>query len=150
MNSKITPIVIILFISAMLFTGCKQKEVADYVYPITPESETWDDYETVSERIEALRIPQETLEQLSNDQLVKATLDFPYIIDLFLSSSTDLKPSVEITLDKCDALKELVSREDGMDTLKQWAESENYTSLHNDLDEEILDILVEYLPKVIE
>lgn len=88
----------------------KKEEIMDiYVYPVTPDNEDWNE-RTVLQKIEACRIPEETLESLSNNALVVAVVDHPFIIDLYVTDS--FSTSVPNIPKKIDAYKEILSRSD--------------------------------------
>ena len=80
-----------------------------YEYPVTPKSEEWKNM-TVQEKLQACRIPRETLSNLSDTALVKAITDYPFFVDLYVYDSIEY--AVKIFPDQCDAYKEILSRKD--------------------------------------
>ena len=80
-----------------------------YVYPITPEDEEWDRIDSVEEKIEACRIPQELLNEMTNEELYQAIMDFPFLCDIFVATSQE--EGVESLEKTCDAYRELLSRD---------------------------------------
>ena len=53
----------------------------EYKYSITPDSDDWNDY-SVKEKVEMLRIPDEELSSMTNDELISAIYNYPYLIDI--------------------------------------------------------------------
>ena len=98
-------------------TGMGKNVSKYYEYPITPEDSEWKELGTVAEKIEACRIPIDTLEQMTEEELVQAILDFPFLTDLFVSAV--LPPSLDFFGDECDAYKELLERENGKEALME-------------------------------
>lgn len=86
----------------------KTNVLADYwKYPI--ESDSWNAMDAEA-RIDACRIPEEILTIMTAEQLVQAVLDFPYNIDVSVSSS--IETGLERLENQSDAYKELLSRDD--------------------------------------
>ena len=93
-------------------------------YLIKPGTEEWMKLGTVENKVEACRIPEETLKQMSNDELIEAVLDYPFLVNLFLSGRPG-EPSriaVKNVYEGCDALRELLSRRDGEEDLRAFWE----------------------------
>lgn len=101
-----------------------QRIITEYVYPVTPGTDEWDELETFSQRLAACRIPQETLEQMTTSALVNAVLDFPFLGNILIYENTET--GFKNLLNQCDALRELLTRPDGPNLL-----SESYLSLTN-------------------
>lgn len=92
-----------------------QVETVSFEYPITPDDPEWKELGSVRNKIEACRIPTEILDKMTDEQLIQAILDFPFLIDLFLvNSKEDGVKSLERT---CDAYRELLSRSSAKDAL---------------------------------
>lgn len=85
------------------------KEVT-HRYQITPESNDWFDY-TVQEKTEMLRIDDTELEKMSDQQLVRAIADYPYLVDIYAYDS--IGEGIEKLSENCDAFAELMSRNSG-------------------------------------
>lgn len=96
--------------------------IGHYEYPIKPGTTEWEELGTFSRRIAACRIPEETLDAMTTDALVDAVLDFPFLMNLMVYNSAS--EGFDCLLSQCDALKELLTREDGADKL-----AEEYASL---------------------
>ena len=101
-------------------------------YLIKPGTEEWMKLGTVENKVEACRIPEETLKQMSNDELIEAVLDYPFLVNLFLSGRPG-EPSriaVKNVYEGCDALRELLSRRDGEEALRTfWEERTKKTPI---------------------
>ena len=82
--------------------------VTHYEYPITTDSPDWFNY-TVLEKVEMLRIPDEILERMTDEALVTAIAEYPYLVDLGVYGSID--ESVPICCEYFSALNELLSRD---------------------------------------
>lgn len=121
-------------------------------YLIKPGTEEWKQLGTVQNKIEACRIPEETLEQMSNAELIEAILDYPFLVDLFLSGKPGepSRTAVKSVYEGCDALRELLSRRDGEEALRTfWEERTKKTpvtareEVQNDAIEALLKELCE-------
>ena len=108
MKNKI--IYILLVIICALNACTRQEKVERYVYPISLESEEWKSLKGHDEKIEVCRIDQETIDQLSTQQLVYAVLDYPLLMDMFVWDTYRMGYSA--LKDYCDALIALEKRED--------------------------------------
>lgn len=86
-----------------------------FEYSITPEDAMWDEFGTVEDKIEACRIPQNVLNSMTDEQLVQAVLDFPFLCDVFLYSSTE--EGVQNLEEICDAYAELLRRDNAKEIL---------------------------------
>lgn len=61
--------------------------------------------------IELLRIPRDALDDMSTEALVWSVLDFPYVGNAFASNRAN--GEVAFLAGQCDALEELLGRDDG-------------------------------------
>ncbi len=107
-------------LSGLLLTGAKvdpgdTEKSGHYVYPINVTSEKWFDY-TVLEKSEMLRIDDETLKRMSDEDLVYAIADYPYLVD-YLAYGED----VVMFSKSCSAIEELLSRETCADSLNRYS-----------------------------
>lgn len=96
--------------------------IDSYEYPITPGTTEWEELGTFSRRLAACRIPEETLNVMKTDALVDAVVKFPFLLNLMVYDS--VSDGFDSLLSQCDALRELLTREDGADKL-----AEKYISL---------------------
>ena len=117
---KVIGVLLLLVISGVCFTSvaADTKDLGEqehYVYPIDVTSENWFDY-TVLEKSEMLRIDDETLGKMTDEDLVYAIADYPYLVD-YLAYGEDVFRFSEY----CSALGELLSRETCADSLKKYS-----------------------------
>ena len=98
-----------IFMLLLFMTGIQARAEEDYVYPITPESEEWFHY-TPKEKAEMLKIDEETLNGMSDRQLVRAVATFPYLCDIHVYGT--MNDSVPLVEKYCSALGELITRDD--------------------------------------
>jgi hypothetical protein len=87
-----------------------------YVYPLTPDSPGWKGM-TVKEKVSLLRIDEGILHEMTDEQLIRAIADYPYIGDIHLYGIS-VFDGIEQVKEYCDALKELLSRPNYQDALK--------------------------------
>lgn len=92
--------------------------VTHYTYPITSESEDWLDY-SVLEKAEMLRIPEETLKNMTDEALVTAIAEYPYLCDL-LVYGTGIEDGIQTTRSYFSALDELLNRDTAQEALKTY------------------------------
>lgn len=100
-------------------TNSKESDIQS-VYPITPEDSAWNEMESIERKVAACRIPEEQLGIMSNDELIQAILDFPFLCDIFLYSS--IEEGVRALEKISDAYVELLSREDSKDSIMNFVE----------------------------
>lgn len=120
--------IIVLFsaLSAPVFAiDMNESSVSEYTidyyeYPITVDSPSWFQY-TVLEKVEMLRIPEKILNRMSDEALVQAIVDFPYIGDIYYYGS-GVYDGVHTVAKYCSALNELITRESGIRTLKSYGQ----------------------------
>ena len=89
-------------------------------YLIKPGTEEWVKLGTVQNKREACRIPEETLKQMSNDELIEAVLEYPFLVDIYLfgMEGEPVRTAAKSVYEGCDALRELLSRRDGEEALR--------------------------------
>lgn len=114
-----------------------------YIYP-DEMNPNWN-LRGIPERILSCRIPQSLLRHMSDEQLIQATLDFPFVIDVFLFSTNE--QGVKAVEEESDAYAELISRESALDSLlacveKRTEQFANQLSGEEELNNEILSILI--------
>lgn len=93
-------------------------DISETLYRITPDDAEWKYLNGVQEKIDACRIDRDLLQSMSTEQLIEAVLDYPFIIDLFLTD--DYESGVGSIYEKCDAFQELISRSDAEKTIVEW------------------------------
>lgn len=79
-----------------------------YKYEVTPDDAEWEQLESVEDKISACRIPENVLANMTEEQLLQAVWDFPFVYDVFSYSSTE--EGVKNLENICDAYEELISR----------------------------------------
>lgn len=89
-------------------------------YLIKPGTEEWVKLGTVQNKREACRIPEETLKQMSNDELIEAVLEYPFLVDIYVfgMEGEPVRTAAKSVYEGCDALRELLSRRDGEEALR--------------------------------
>lgn len=93
-------------------------------YLIKPGTEEWVNLRTEQNKKEALRIPEETLKQMSNDELLEAVIEYPFLVEVYLYGAPG-EPKITAAksiYEGCDALRELLSRPDGEEVLRAFWE----------------------------
>lgn len=122
-----------------------------YEYPITSASPEWPDM-TVGEKVEALKIPQEKLEAMTDEELIRALADYPYLINLGVYGKST-EESIETVRGYCSALDELLSRETAAESLDDYgrklaqaygraAEEDSVDSGHYEVVESLLNEII--------
>ena len=117
---KVICVLLLLALSGKCFIGVAvdakdRGKQEHYVYPIDVTSENWFDY-TVLEKSEMLRIDDETLGKMTDEDLVYAIADYPYLVD-YLAYGEDVFKFSKY----CSAMRELLSRETCADSLKKYS-----------------------------
>ncbi len=104
---------IVVALSISIFTACGivGETGRGYGYYDYPEQDTMN----AKEYMNACRISQEILNEMSNEELAQAIVDFPFLMDIFFSSQSP--PELVHFEEECDAYKELLLREDGKNAL---------------------------------
>ena len=123
-------------------------------YPTIPGTEEWDELETVESKLAACRIPQDVLLSMTDDELVQAVIDYPFIIDVFLND--DYRVAVDSLISNCDALRELLRRGSAKPSIMrileqrlQNAELNGLTS-YDEIINDALCVIVGYIPECCE
>lgn len=85
---KLTKILFGVAFSIIIIGSGKIKTTAtemenEELYPITVESDDWFDY-SVEEKSEMLKLDSETTKEMTDEQLVRAIADYPYLIDIYM------------------------------------------------------------------
>lgn len=88
------------------------------VYSVLPGDPEWEQLGSVEDKIRACSIDEEVLRNLTDEELVQAVLDYPFIIDLWLVD--DYRIGVQSICEHSDAFRELLSRDNAKDTLMGW------------------------------
>lgn len=96
------------------------KEGKRFEYSITTADEGWKEFQTKSEMVEALRIPEDVLKSLTTQELIELVYSYPLIVDLHLYNSVD--DALNAFELNCDAYRELITRNDAYVTLQNNSE----------------------------
>lgn len=88
----------------------------DYYEYSIPEN--WDTM-TVRERVEALIIPEEIISQMSDEALIQAIVDYPYLVDIYLYGG-DVVVGLEIAREYFSALDEFLVRSSAAESLNSY------------------------------
>ncbi len=104
----ISIVLVMVLISSAILIPSVLADDEFYAYPITIESDDWLEY-SVLEKQSMLSIDDSTVKGMSDEQLVHAVADFPYLVDIYVFDS------IETGLDElkktCDAYRELSGRD---------------------------------------
>ena len=84
-------------------------------YPVTPENEEWEKFQTHDEMISACNVPDVLLKNLATSELVELMLNYPLLGDIILYDNP--KTGFKIMSQTCNILSELLDREDGVTEL---------------------------------
>lgn len=120
-----------------------------YPYPNAETYPNWD-LMSVREKVEACKIPECHLKSMSDEQLIQATLDFPFIIDVFVYDTPAY--GVKNIAGYCDAYAELINRDSSLELLltlvKQRKEQfKNELSAEEEITNDCLACLIYYQEK---
>ena len=101
-NKNLRRIIAITFFSLFVFVfssasisygdnGISEELTRDkrYIYPITYDSPEWQEFDGINEKLQACRIPEELLKEMSVEQLVDAVIDFPLLVNVVLYNSPE-------------------------------------------------------------
>lgn len=118
-------IVLVVILVLCLLIICRQRRdtISYYEYP------------TEQINSSALIIPDETLKKMSDEALVKAIAEYPYLMEYSLSSSAQGSDRIESFITSCSALQELLTRDTARESLLTYGlEQINYYSKTADQD----------------
>lgn len=89
-----------------------QDNISNYYfqYPFLQDSKEWFKYDTPAERIAALQIPENKLNEIPTSALLDICMDFPYLIDFFLYNS--YQQGYNALIHEFNGFKELSTRND--------------------------------------
>lgn len=155
---------IILLILELLLCGCvgeqpepteqipeETVELEHYEYPITSDSPEWAGM-SVAEKVEALKIPAEQLKEMTDEELIRALAEYPFLIDLHVYGKSTGE-SIETLRGYCSALDALLSRQSAVASLNDYgrkladaygraAESDSEESGHYEVVEMLLNEII--------
>lgn len=116
---------------------------AHSIYKSTPEDPEWK-YMTEADRQNAVKIPASTTSSMTDQELVKAIKEYPYLIDIFAFSSIDM--GIKHLEEKCDAYKELIARPNGAICLTEAINAERAVTAESSIRRDELAALLLYQP----
>ena len=121
-DNRIIRYTILLILTAAVFGVCG---ILTYMNASAPESIGYYEYPDVSDLydsqgVKKCRIPEETLEQMTDEELAQAVADYPYLTFVLLSSSSESMS--ETFAEDCNAYKELLTRKKGLQALSDKAD----------------------------
>ncbi|WP_425448142.1 hypothetical protein [Dethiothermospora halolimnae] len=85
------------------------------IYSITPDDKNWNKLTTKEEKVKACRIPSDTLKEMNTNELIKAVIEFPLIVNLHLHNTPE--EGLKALQKESDAFKELLKRTDAGEKL---------------------------------
>ena len=96
-------------------------DIEHYEYPITADSPDWFDY-TVLEKVKMLTIPESILGRMTDEALIQAIADYPYLVDLYVYGNA-VSDGIITSQSYFSALQELLSRETAVESLSTYGVS---------------------------
>jgi hypothetical protein len=88
-------------------------------YPVKPQTEKWEQLQTVKERIAILQIPEDVLSSLSTEDLTDVCMKYPMMtFDLFFYRPHDR--GLDTLIKKFNGVRELLKRKDASKELLNW------------------------------
>ena len=88
-----------------------------YVYPLQPGTPEWKATISRMERAAACQIPEDILPAMTTRALAETVLNYPFMVDLYVWNTTSI--GFQALLEDFNGLRELVSRPDGLEVLRQ-------------------------------
>ena len=125
----ITSLVFIAAICTSLFLRSRPKKS---VSESSPAESSLKESETKDQRKDRFNIPREELEKMTDEELLQAVIDYPYLIDIFSTDHPeDAVPSLK---ENCAALKELIARGTAVETIDSYlAQHEKITTAEEEI-----------------
>lgn len=90
-------------------------EKGEVKFPVTADDKEWGKYDSYREMVQACTIPDDLLKELSTKELIKLTMNYPILINLY--SYDDYDQALYAMENDFNGLKELLSRKDYIDAL---------------------------------
>lgn len=82
----------------------------DIIYPVTPEDEKWDELYLMEDRVDICQLPDVAINTMTTYDLLEAVEQYPLLGTMYMY--TDMRDGFEILIGQCNALSELLDRED--------------------------------------
>lgn len=117
------------------------------VYKVLPGDPEWEQLGSVEDKIRACSVDEDILRSLTDEELVQAVLDYPFLIDLFAADDSEV--AVQSLRRNSDAFQELLFRENAKEILLEWvrtrkADSERPISAKDEIQRDEVAILLMY------
>lgn len=87
----------------------------DILYPVTPEDEEWDELYLLEDRVNICQLSGETIKEMTTYDLLRAVEQYPLLGTMYMY--TDMRDGFDVLVSQCNALKELLDREDCLSTV---------------------------------
>ncbi len=125
----ITSLVVIAAICTSLFLRSRPKKS---VSESSSTESSLKESETKDQRKDRFNLPQEELEKMTDEELLQAVIDYPYLIDIFSTDHPeDAVPSLK---ENCAALKELIARGTAVEAIDSYlAQHEKITTAEEEI-----------------
>ncbi len=144
-------ICIICVLRPMHVFATSEVDTIQTTYAILPGTEEWDDLGTVQNKLNVCRISDETLDKMTDKELVQAIVEFPFLIDIYLVD--DYNTAVEALSKNCDALSELLTRDTAKDALLnflniRYKNTTKFVTGTEEYQNEAIAIILSYIPEL--
>lgn len=116
---------------------------ASSVYKYTPDDTQWS-LLSLDERKDSTRISSSKVSSMSDQELIKAIEEYPFLIDIYAFDNISM--GIEHLQDECDAYKELLSRDTGALSLSEAITKGTGISSESSILKEELSALLLYQP----
>ena len=90
---------------------CKMVNETLYEYPIKPNTNEWKSFKTTGEMYEATQIPEEILDEMSTEVLLKSVMNHPLIFSVLFCHENHQK-GIEVFANNFNGMSELLERSD--------------------------------------
>lgn len=94
-----------------------------YDYPIKPGTEQWTSFTTHEQMVDACQIPDEVIDSMTTEDLLKSILDYPLFFDIVMFDN--LYEGFDVVRSNFKAIDEFYIRTDCEDILLEYYKSEN-------------------------
>lgn len=151
MKRKLALCIMLLFLITISTAPRQAQGVPDEtIYRVLPGSDEWERLETPLAKHEACRISESVLKDLTDRELIKALIEYPFLLDVF--ACEDWNKAVEVMVSSSDALRELLARKTAIAelelTIKDMVDnSEKETGLE-ECKKEALMIIMSYCAQI--
>ena len=130
----LTVVLSIFSIQAFAKENVENSGYGVYKYPITKESDEWQNFSTKAERLEACQIPEDILSDISTSDLVDTVLNYPLLGTSFFCFDSE-EAAYKGLYEDFNGLRELLLRNDATEAIL-----DKYKNMETFDDEEIENI----------